>query len=255
MDGRNLLLYLSLKYAGNYDKIYQAITKRETVEEEAVKEAVKQIKCHTLTIIDKEYPESLKRIPTPPLVLYYYGDISLLTSATPRLGVVGSRDCSLYGRRMTRSIVSEVAKSVIIVSGLARGIDAVAHRATIDAKGKTIAVLGGGIDVIYPRENAELFAAIKKNHLLISEYPGETKPEPSYFPLRNRLVAGFSDKLLVTEAYKNSGTNITVLYALKQGKDVMAIPYEADQASSCNKLIQDGAALVETADDVLYLMK
>lgn len=257
MSGRDLLIYLSVKYQGNFDKIYHAITTHECASDEDIKKAVDSVKAKVLTIIDENYPDSLKRMCTPPLVLYYYGDLSLLTDqASQRLAVVGSRECTIYGRKMTNKIVSEVAnKKIIIVSGLARGIDAVAHHSAINAKGKTIAVLGCGIDSIYPKENEELFKEIKANHLLVSEYPNDTKPEPNFFPLRNRLVAGFADKVLVTEAYKNSGTNITVLYALKQGKDVMVVPYEADKESSCNKLIQDGAALVETAEDVLYLMK
>lgn len=254
MSGRELLIYLSIKYEGDFERILKAIKAKEDATEEMVKKEVATIKSNVITIIDKEYPEELKHINMPPLVLYYYGDISLLNSKM-RLAVVGSREASEYGIKMTKSIVQDIANKVTVVSGLARGIDAIAHKTVIDNHGRTIGILGCGIDYVYPKENDGLYTTIKKNHLLLSEYPNLTKPKPDYFPMRNRIIAGVAQKVLVTEAYKNSGTNITVLFALKQGKDVLAVPYPADANSSANKLIQDGAFLVETGEEVLYLMK
>lgn len=254
MSGRDLLIYLSLKYEGDFEKMLKAIKNKEETNDDEIKKTIVTVKSNVLTILDKDYPEELKHINMPPLVLYYYGDISLLDSVM-RLAVVGSREASKYGIKITKNIVTDIASKVTVVSGLARGIDAIAHQTAIDNKGRTIGVLGCGIDYIYPKENDKLYAQIKKEHLLISEYPNFTKPKPDYFPMRNRIISAIAQKVLVTEAYKNSGTNITVLFALKQGKDVMAVPYPADTQSSANKLIQDGAFLVENGDDVLYLME
>jgi DNA processing protein len=171
------------------------------------------------------------------------------------VGVVGSRDCSAYGRKITEELVKGIADEHAIVSGLAKGIDTVAHETAIKYKGKTIAVLGSGIDYCYPKCNQELYKEIKENHLLISEYPGEVEPCPSYFPIRNRIVTGLSKALLVTEAYKMSGTLISVKLALEFGKTIMCVPYEADKNSMCNQLIKDGAYMVESCDDIKDLLR
>lgn len=252
MEGRDLLAYLSIKYKGSFELIYRAIKEREKVNEKEATEVIHKLDSKFITILDKEYPESLKRICMPPMVLYYYGDIKLLNSPLFYLGVVGSRDYSKYGENATIKLVKSVAKEKIIVSGLARGIDAIAHKASIDEGGKTIAVLGSGIDYPYPNSNKNLYEIIKKDHLVISEYPGRATPEPNYFPDRNRIIAGLSDKLLVTEAYEKSGTSITVMHTLRQGKDVLVVPYEIDKGSACNKMIQDGAFLVESVEDLKY---
>lgn len=254
MLGKDLLVYLSIKYRGDFNKMIKAVREKEDVNEEEAIKAVKSIKANYLTILDKDYPDELRHICMPPLVLYYYGDLSLLKGEEVRVAVIGSRESTPYGEKMTRELVSTLAsKKRIIVSGLARGIDGVAHDSCIRNNGKTIAVLGSGIDYPYPASNKQLYEMIKLNHLLISEYPNKTEPTPDNFPMRNRIVAGLSHKVLVTEAYTNSGTNITVLFALKQGKDIMAVPHEAKKNSACNRLIQDGAYLVESGEDVLYL--
>lgn len=254
MLGKDLLVYLSLKYKGDFKKMVKAIHEKETVKDEIALEEIKKIKSKYITVLDDAYPEELRHIYMPPLVLYYYGDISLLKSEEVRVAVVGSRECTDYGRDITKELVEPLAmKNRIIVSGLARGIDGIAHSTCINAKGKTIAVLGSGIDYPYPSSNKALYEEIKNHHLLLSEYPNKTEPTPDNFPARNRIVAGIAHKVLVTEAYVNSGTNITVLYALRQGKDVMAVPHEAKKNSACNRLIQDGAFLVESVDDILYL--
>lgn len=254
MLGKDLLVYLSLKYKGDFKKIVNAIHKKETVKDEVALKEIKKVKSKYITVLDDEYPDELRSIYMPPLVLYYYGDIKLLKSKEIRVAVIGSRECTDYGKDITKKLVTPLAKkNRIIVSGFARGIDTIAHQVTLDNKGKTIAVLGSGIDYCYPRNNLPLYEAIKKDHLIISEYPNKVEPSPDNFPARNRIVAGIANKVLVTEAYINSGTNITVLYALRQGKDVMAVPHEAKKNSACNRLIQDGAFLVESEEDVLYL--
>lgn len=253
MKAREIIAFLSIKYDGNYKKIMDAIKEKEKINEEEALNSINKLKSKYVTIIDDEYPQYLKHIPAPPLILFYYGDLSILDIKNrKKLAVIGSRNSSEYGERMTINIVSKISKQVTIISGLARGIDKIAHETCIKNKGKTVAILGSGIDYIYPKENSDIYEEIKKNHLLISEYPNSVIPEPQNFPFRNRIISGLSDKILVTEAYNKSGTSVTVLHALRQGKDVMTVPYNADKNSACNKLIQDGAALVENADDVLF---
>lgn len=254
MTARDLLLCLSIKYKGDFKKMLNAIQNKETATEEQLKEANESLKTKFITILDQEYPTELKTVTMPPLVLYYIGDISLLKSEEIHVAVIGSREYSPYGEKVTKLFVEPLAKNKrVIVSGMARGIDSIAHETCINAGGKTIAVLGNGILKAYPSSNQKLYDEIKKNHLVISEYPGELEATPENFPMRNRIVAGISNKILVTEGHVNSGTNITVLFALKQGKDILAVPSEIGKQSACNKLIQDGAYLVETVDDVLYL--
>ena len=221
---------------------------------DGIEEELPPLTCKTLTMLDDEYPEELKKLTCPPLVLYYYGDISLIQNIKKNLAVVGSRVTTEYGSETTKEIVASLAKEVNIVSGLARGIDAIAQTQCIRSGGKTIAILGSGIDYCYPEINKPLYDEIKKNHLVLSEYPGLTPPSPDKFPFRNRLIAMLSDTVLVTEAYPRSGTSITVGFALEYSKSVCCVPYSSGRFSLCNKLINQGAYLVENADDVLEIM-
>lgn len=256
MLGKDLLVYLSHKYNGDFVKVINAIRKKESVSEQQAMEVVNSIKSKYITILDKEYPQELRNGFQPPIVLYYHGDISLLNSNAVKVAVIGSRENTEYGAKITKDLVKELTNgNRIIVNGLARGIDAIAQKTCLENNGKTIAVLGCGINYVYPKENEKIFDKIKENGLIISEYPDMTPPKPDTFAARNRIIAGLSHKVLVTEAYTNSGTNITVLYALRQGKDVMAVPHEAQKNSACNRLIQDGAFLVENAEDVLFLTR
>ena len=253
MQGRDILVYLSFKYQGQFEKILAAVKAKEEIKEEDINNTLKKINANYITILDSDYPVSLKQMYMPPFVIYYYGDKSLLNSEQVKVAVIGSRESSSYGESITRDFVKSLSSNQrVIVSGMARGIDTIAHETCINNKGKTIAVLGSGIDYPYPKSNKDLYETLKKDHLIISEYPNFIEPKPEQFPMRNRIVAAIADKILVTEAYVNSGTNITVLHALRLGKDVMAVPYEANKNSSCNRLIQDGAILVDNPEDVLY---
>lgn len=253
MESRELLIYLSYINGGHWTKIFDIIkAKKLEYKEEDIKKVVNSIKSNVVTTLDKEYPEILKSISMPPFVIYYYGDISLLDNYYKNISVVGSRKSSKYGEDTTYDIVKGLAENgYTIVSGLAKGIDSVAHKAAIAGGGKTIAVLGSGIDYCYPYENFELYKEIKKNHLIISEYPGFDAPSPEQFPERNRLVAGLSSTILVGEAGVRSGTFITVADGLIHGRNICCIPYPANVNSACNKLIKEGATLVETAQDVI----
>ncbi|MCR5505642.1 MAG: DNA-protecting protein DprA [Bacilli bacterium] len=251
-----LLASISILEGGDWYRIYERIQSHDIPEEELIDKTLKELKCHYITILDKEYPVELKRTVRPPFVLFYYGDISLaLTNRDKLLAVIGSRECSEYGEMATRKIVSEVAKDLTIVSGLAKGIDAIAAETAINSGGRTIAIIGSGIDYCYPYENLELYRKIKKDHLLISEYPGRTPPNQGNFPFRNRLIAFFCKNILVTEAGDLSGTSITVNWGLSMGRDIMCVPYPLDRQSACNRMIKEGALLVENGEDVNYYMQ
>ena len=247
---RKLLVYISVKFEGNYTQMVQYIHENEFPPDEVIEKADELIKCKYITYLDKEYPVELRKVCRPPLVLFYYGDISLLYKEKEAIAVIGSRECTETGRKITDKLVTDLAPDYRIVSGLAKGIDAVAHESAIKAGGDTIAVLGSGIDYIYPWENRDLYKLIKKRGLVISEYPNFTLPTQLSFPLRNRLIAALSKSILITEAKKRSGTMITVDWAHSMSKDIMCVPYRAEDDSGCNQLIKEGAFMVEDSDDV-----
>lgn len=246
---RRILLYFSLKYHGEYQLILQAIRQKEKVEKEELQIVENKIQSKYVTIIDKDYPEMLKRIFNPPWVLFYYGDLSLLNKKT--LAIIGARKYSSYGKKMCQKIIQECKDyDCNIISGLAMGIDAIAHQSAFDNQLSTIAVLGSGIDYCYPKSNIELYYKIKENGLLISEYPNLVKPQKQFFLVRNRLIAALCEQLVVIEASCQSGTMNTVTYALEYGKDVGCVPNLATLNSGCNQLIKQGAKLIENANDI-----
>ena len=201
---------------------------------------------------EPDYPQALMDIPDAPPVLWALGDLSLLNR--PAVGMVGARNASSLGTRMARRLGAGLSEAgFTVVSGLARGIDAAAHEAALEGQGKTVAVMAGGIDVIYPPENAALASAIDAAGCRISEHPPGLQPQARHFPLRNRIVAGLSRAVVVVEAATKSGSLITAKAALDYGRDVMAVPghpFDA-RASGCNILIRDGALLARGPQDVL----
>lgn len=203
------------------------------------------------------FPRCLKDIPSSPKALYYLGNRELLDQK-PALAVVGSRRVTPYGKGTTTHLVRTVAeKGVCIVSGLALGVDALAHQAALDAGGKTIAVLPCGLDNPYPATNRQLARRIlEQDGLLISEYPDGTPPLRQHFIARNRLVSGLGDGVLITEAAEKSGTLHTANFALEQGKAVMAVPGNITSANSAgtNNLIKTGAAPITSASDILHAL-
>lgn len=255
IDSRTTLIALSIKYKGDWEKILTCMNKREFPEQEYLDMAI-NLKCGAVTMMDMDYPEYLRHIYRPPFVLFYYGDVSLLSNYQKNVSIVGSREYSPYGELATRDIASGLAKEgYAVVSGMALGIDSIAHEECINNGGKTIAVLGSGIDCCYPASNSSLYKRIKENHLVISEYYGNQQPNPENFPIRNRIIAGLSKTLVVTEARERSGTLITVSLALRNNTDVMCVPYPTDTGSKCNRLIRAGAILVENAKDVIESIK
>ena len=202
---------------------------------------------------DAYYPIKLKEIYDPPKELYCLGDIRLLNE--PSIAIIGARDASIYGRRVAKQLAEDLSKrGVTIISGLAKGIDSCAHEGSYNNLGKTIAVLGSGIDIIYPKENEDLYKRIIKNGgLVISEYPLGTKPEKDNFPKRNRIISALSSGVVVVEAKEKSGTLITVDCALEQGNNVYAVPGNIDSINSrgTNNLIKEGAIPVTSYIDIL----
>ncbi|MGZ8398645.1 MAG: DNA-processing protein DprA [Gemmatimonadales bacterium] len=201
---------------------------------------------------DTEYPTLLHHIPDPPPVLFLLGDPSLLSR--PAAALVGSRDHSSYGADACRALAGAVAQAgVVIVSGMARGLDAVAHTAALDASGATIGVLGNGLGVIYPAANRALYERVARDGLLVTEFPPGERPSVGSFPRRNRLISGLSRVTVVIEAAVGSGALITAGAALDQGREVMAVPgnITSPLSAGSNMLIRDGAAPVLEPPDVL----
>lgn len=229
---------LNIYYKQNLDNIMYYIKKNNII---------------TVSINDENYPNSLKNIYDPPILLYLKGNIDLIYKKS--ISIIGCRLCSSYGKVVTKKFAYNLAKkNITIISGLARGIDTYAHIGALEANGNTIAVLGSGIDVIYPKENENLYnSIIKNNGLIISEYIIGTKPIPINFPKRNRIISALSSGVLVTEAKIRSGSFITVDFALEQGKEIFAVPGNINSVNSegTNSLIKQGAKLVTSVDDIL----
>ncbi len=227
----------------------------------AVTDARIQRACQSLTemdgwlrtIWDPDYPQALREIPDPPALLYGCGNLP----EKPALAIVGTRHPSDFGRMFTEQLAEELAAAgMVIISGLARGIDTAAHRGALNADGKTLAVLGCGIDRVYPAENIRIYHQIIKQGALISEYPPGSEPLPGHFPGRNRIISGLSKGTLVIEACRNSGSLITTEFALEQGREVMAVPGGVDRKTSYgpNLLIKQGAHPVTEATEILEIL-
>ena len=214
---------------------------------------IKKNNIKVISINDKEYPESLKRIYDPPIVLYANGNLNLLNNKS--IAIVGCRLCSVYGKIITKKLAYNLSeKNITIISGMARGIDSYAHIGALEAKGLYVYLLGSGIDVIYPKENERLYyEIIRNNGLILSEYIVGTKPIPINFPRRNRIISALSNGVLVTEAKIRSGSFITVDFALEQGKEIFSVPGNINSANSegTNSLIKQGAKLVTCVEDIL----
>ena len=206
-----------------------------------------------LTFSDAAYPGRLKNIYDPPVLLYYKGKLPLLDDLMS-VAVVGTRDCTPYGVNCAEKLGFGLASGgAVVVSGLAKGIDAAATRGALRAGGVTIGVTGNGLDVHYPYESRYLYEDVAASGVLFSEYPPGTEPAPGHFPVRNRILSGLSLAALVVEAPERSGALITAMTALEQGRDVFAVPGPIDAPTSvgCNRLIRDGAGLVTDASDIL----
>ncbi len=228
---------LDCRYRKNLDKYVEFMQKND----------IKMV-----TIYDKEYPNKLKSIYDAPVTLYIKGNKDILNNDS--ISIVGCRNCSNYGKEVSRKFAYDLAKeNITIISGMAKGIDSNAHIGCLNAKGKTIAVLGSGLDRIYPKENVLLYNEIIANDgAIVSEYVIGTNPTKMNFPARNRIISGLSDGIIVVEAKEKSGTLITVDFALEQGKDVFVVPGNITSPNSVgtNELIKQGAKCVTSVKDI-----
>lgn len=211
-----------------------------------------------INIEDKLYPQRLLKVRKMPTEIYAMGNIELLNTKST-IGIVGSRNCTDYGRKVAKEFAEEFSsQGICVISGMAMGIDGAAHNASIDGAGKTIAVLGGGFNYIYPKENEWLFYKILANGgCVISEYTPNEKPDKGKFPFRNRIISGLSDAVLVVEAIHRSGSTITAKYAKNEGKPVYAIPSNIYSSTGIgtNRLIQEGAILTSKPKQIIENFK
>lgn len=218
---------------------------------EVAVDALARSGARLVTLLHEEYPSLLKEIPDPPPYLYVKGTIPISTTA---IAVVGSRRASDYGITVTTRLSRELAgQGVAIVSGLAMGVDAAAHRGALQVSGATVGVLGCGIDLIYPAENRQLYREMEEKGAIISEFAPGTQPDAPNFPRRNRIISGMARGVLVVEAAERSGSLITARFALEQGREVFAVPGNINFKASrgTNSLIKEGAKLVETVADIM----
>jgi len=242
-----------LESCGVPARVAQAIFAQEALKD-AEKEVAKASKadCELLPFDSEDYPPLLKQIPDSPLLLYVRGDKKALSRHG--VAVVGSRRPSAYGSSVAHRLAHDLAqRQLVVTSGLARGVDSAAHRGALEALGKTVAVLGSGIDVIYPRENKRLAEDVAKSGAIVTEFPLGTGPTPENFPIRNRIISGLSLGVVVVEAAEYSGSLITARLALEQNREVYAVPGNITSAQSFgpNHLIKQGAKLVDQWVDVI----
>lgn len=232
------------KKKGTLQASWQSLSFDQLKEKMALQKAV--------SFFSDSYPVGLKNIDYPPLYLFYEGHLEWLDY--PSIAMVGARLATPYASQvLTKMIPRLVEEKRVIVSGLAKGVDRFSHELAIHSGGKTIGVVGCGLDICYPREVNDLFFEMKKNHLVLSEYPLGTPIKRHHFPMRNRIIAGLSDGTCVVEAKERSGSLITAQLALEAGKEVFAIPGEilSGQSNGCHHLIQDGAKCVYRIEDIL----
>ncbi|MBN1149117.1 MAG: DNA-processing protein DprA [Anaerolineales bacterium] len=244
---------VELEAAGLNSRLVESL--QQTRSSDLLENTWKRIHAKGISVLtwdDHEYPRRLKEIDQPPPVLYVRG--GLLEEDQWAVALVGTRRITNYGRQVTQELAGALARNgVTVVSGLARGVDGIAHQACLDNGGRTLAVLGCGVDIIYPPEHQRLAERVLANGALISDYPPGTPPEAINFPPRNRIISGLSQAVVVVEAGKKSGALITAAFAAEQGREVFAVPGNiyAPQSKGANLLIQEGAQILLNVDNVL----
>ncbi|MDD6468069.1 MAG: DNA-processing protein DprA [Erysipelotrichaceae bacterium] len=236
---RNRIYAYAMEYQGDYNKIEHALKTNEPYHPCMMTES-----C--ITIVDPEYPSSLLQLEKPPWILFYEGNIQLLQ--TEMISIVGSRIYSEEGKYMSEQITRILQQKYTVVSGMAKGVDTIAHIYSHH----TIGVVAHGLDICYPKENEELFQRMKQTQLLLSEYPLGVKPQKYYFPFRNRIIVALGKALVITSCKEKGGSMVSVNEALKLNRDVYTVPYSLSDpyAQGCNHLIEQGANIILTFDDV-----
>ncbi len=235
------------------DRAAQVVDERRRIDPDLELERVESANARLITFGSAAFPPLLREIPSPPAVLYVQGGFTE-QDLTRTIAMVGTRRISPYGRQITSLLAADLAAAgLTVISGLAFGVDGAAHRAALDAGGRTVAVLGTGIDIVYPAKHRGLAEEVAKSGAVVTEFPPGTKPAGENFPQRNRIISGLSMATLVTEAPVKSGALITASFANHQGRDVLAVPGDVFSVNStgCNALIRDGAVMARNADDVL----
>ena len=243
-------LYKDIEGIGDKEKT--ELSNKSFKQADRIISKIAELGARIVTLEDEEYPKPLRTIQSPPYVLYMKGQ-KFDWDNYLGIGVIGARECTEYGIVATHKLCTELAATgVTVISGMARGIDSVAAVAALKAGGKTIAVIGSGLDICYPPENDELMKAIEENGLVITEYPPSSQPLRTHFPERNRIISGLSRGILVTEAAKKSGTFITVGHAIENGRDIFAIPGGLfhEKSEGTNLLIKQGAFLTTSVTDI-----
>ena len=238
---KDLVLYFVLKYEGKFDEIYNALMKHEEVDENLKNKLFKNLNSNYVTIFDNDYPEKLKTINYPPFALFYKGNLNLVNNEITVL--TGSYSPDDYGIRVTEKIATElIEKNHTIINGMATGVEKYALHRAINTNGKCIAVLGCGINHCYPKENEELYEEMSANQLILSEYPDYVLPNKRNLLFRNRIVAGLSNRAIVTEANMESSIMTMLGYEIEQGKDIFAVPTSIlNENKGTNTLIENGA--------------
>ncbi|WZL74830.1 DNA-processing protein DprA [Clostridiaceae bacterium 35-E11] len=245
--------HVLLKVKGiNQDIIHNIIENRD---HKTLNHLINQFKKYHIDVLckeDEKYPENLKHIYDPPEILYKKG--SIVDKDKNAVAIVGARKASTYGKWVAYKLASDLAKkNITVISGMAYGIDTAAHRGALDHGGRTVAVLGCGLDICYPKSNYNLMLEIEEKGAILSEYPIGTKPLSGNFPARNRIISGIAKGVVIVEANMKSGSLITAEFALEQGRDVFAIPGNINSPLSMgtNKLIQEGAKLITSIEDII----
>ncbi len=255
MTKKDALIYISMINGGDFNKIMKHIHDNVRIDPNEAERVASSLKCQTVTILDDNYPEQMKHMYAPPIVLYYYGNLELTKHYRKTYAYVGSREPNDYSKEMAKKIAKESAElGLILVNGMARGIDSEALRGALEANGKCIAILGRGIDEPYPLSNKDIYEKLKFDGLIMSEYPPGIDPSPDKFPDRNRIVVGLSKGVVIGASTVKSGTMITARLATENYREVGAVPYRITDDNACNSLIKSGAFLIESGSDVLEMI-
>lgn len=257
---KEVLLALSLKYDGNYEKIVDEIkNKTNRFPKDEMEKWKGNIKSNVVTIVDDNYPQCFKTIFSPPIVLYYYGNLSLLEK-TYKITCIGTRKPTLYQTDTCYNFIKEAIKAfdndLVVISGMAHGLDQTFMRAAMELNAPVVSIIGSGIDNPYPKVNDGLYEYCKSNNgLIISEYPNELQAKPENFLFRNRLLAGGSEILFLGGASLHSGSQATVRYAVDLGKEIVALPCNVTGDDLTNYIIKDGAGMILSSNDLIYEIK
>lgn len=255
MEPRDLLLTLTIRYQGEWNSIYRALKEKEKVSQEEIYKAYSLIQCPFISILDEKFPPYLSGFRRPPFILFYYGDISLLD--TPyRLTCVGTRNPTVYQESKSFELIQEAEEQfqskLVIVSGMAHGIDQACMQAAMECHAPIISVIGSGIDAPYPSNNNGIYDYCKEGKgLILSEYPLQTKAQPKNFVFRNRLLSAIGQVIYIGGAKKASGTATTVSFALEMGKEVICLPCNVTGDDLTNSLIHDGSKPVLDVQDIV----